>query len=159
MQLIQARATANRTVNTKFGEKRVIDAVTASGEQITLWRPVEDPASKSITNGSRIQVAIDAKGKPSLIESPADRAEAAPLSLPMEAEMKVRKQMGFVKPEPAPAGRSAEIADYVERLGKLYSHCYTTAFNQLGNTTPLATPEIKDVATTLFIQTVKHFQL
>lgn len=149
MQLIQARATANRLVNTKYGEKRVIDAITQDGQTVALWRPVDDAASKSITNGSRIQVAIDSKGKASLVESPADRAENT-------------RPLGFAV-EPAPkastTGRSAEIADYVERLGKLYGHCYQTAFTQLGNTTPLATPEIKDVATTLFIQTCKHFQI
>jgi hypothetical protein len=46
----------------------------------------------------------------------------------------------------------------VDRLGKLYSHCYKTAANELKKT-PLATPEVKDVATTLFIQTVRHFGL
>jgi hypothetical protein len=59
---------------------------------------------------------------------------------------------------PAENGRSAEIADYIDRLGKLYSHCYKTASQQLENM-PLGTPEVKDVATTLFIQTVRYFSL
>jgi hypothetical protein len=78
------------------------------------------------------------------------------LSLPFEAEQQLKKQMGFAV-QPEPGSRSAEIADYIERLGKLYGHCYQTASNQLGNA--LATPEVKDVATTLFIQTCKHFQI
>jgi lantibiotic modifying enzyme len=69
--------------------------------------------------------------------------------------------MGFkVEPTAPPVenGCSAEIIDYIDRLRKLYSHCYQTASQQIENM-PLGTPEVKDVATNLFIQTVRHFSL
>jgi hypothetical protein len=173
MQLIQANAkSAPRTVITRYGQKTVIDAVGHDGQEITIWRGGDDrsPALASIGNGSRISVGLDSKGKYSLLETPADRIpapkEISPsiepqparpmgfVSLPMEAETKLRQQL---KADES-SSRSGEIADYIERLGKLYGHCYQAASKQL-ESTPLATPEVKDVATTLFIQTVRHFSL
>ena len=46
----------------------------------------------------------------------------------------------------------------IDRLGKLYSHCLTTAGN-MPTEIELETPQIKDVATTFFIQAVRHFDL
>ncbi len=97
-----------------------------------------------------MQLAIDAKGKVSLVKTAFDRATLPP-----------SQTMGFAvetTTQPAEVSRSIKIADYIERLGKLYSYCYQTAAKQL-DSTPLATPEVKDVATTLFIQTVRHFNL
>ncbi len=60
MQLIQARLHGSpRTVNTKFGEKQVADAIDGQGNPHTLWRPVGD--LNHLTNGSVVQLAIDSK--------------------------------------------------------------------------------------------------
>jgi hypothetical protein len=188
MQLISALAKGTpRQVSTKYGQKTVIDATGSNGEAITIWRGGDDqsPALRSIANGSRITVGLDSKGKYSLIEAPADRMVAAgaqaPISpeiaptltgarpmgfavdVPFGAEQRLRAQMATavappVANEMAESGRSAEINDYISRLGKLYGHCYKTASQQLENV-PLGTPEVKDVATTIFIQTVRHFSL
>jgi hypothetical protein len=149
MQLIQAKISGQpRTVSTKHGDRSVVDARAANGENLTIWRPANDPAVMRLANGERVQLEINSKGKVSLVETAFDRA-SIPNSQPM----------GFaVAPQSAETSRSAEIADYIERLGKLYSHCYKTAAQQL-ESAPLATPEVKDVAMTLFIQTVKHFSL
>jgi hypothetical protein len=174
MQLIQAKITGQpRTVQTKHGERSVVDARAANGENLTIWRPANDPAVMRLANGERVQLAIDSKGKVSLVETAFDRAEAnrpeiSPvvekpsipnrpmgftLTAPFEAEQKLRQQLA---PQPQAESRSIEIADYIDRLGKLYGHCYKTAAQQL-ESTALETPEVKDVATTLFIQTVRHF--
>jgi hypothetical protein len=188
MQLISALAKGTpRQVNTRYGQKTVIDATGNNGEEITIWRGGDDqsPALKSIANGSRITVGLDSKGKYSLVEAPADRVvqvakpispelaevsrpmgfAVAPssISLPFEAEQGLRAQMtATVAPpvanEMAESGFPKEVADYISRLGKLYGHCYGVAAQQLENV-PLGTPEVKDVATTLFIQTVRHFSL
>jgi hypothetical protein len=151
MQLIQAKITGQpRTVNTKHGDRSVVDARAANGENLTIWRPANDQAVMRLAHGERVQLAIDAKGKVSLVETAFDRA-TAPTPQPMGFTVET------ITP-PAEVSRSIEIADYIERLGKLYSHCYKTAAQQL-DSTPLATPEVKDVANTLFIQTVKHFSL
>lgn len=46
----------------------------------------------------------------------------------------------------------------IDQLGKLYSHCLTTAGN-MPTAIELETPQIKDVATMFFIQAVRHFDL
>jgi hypothetical protein len=149
MQLIQAKITGQpRIVTTKHGDRSVADARAANGENLTIWRPANDPAVMRLANGERVQLAIDGKGKVSLVETAQTRAEET-----RTANFTVE----LIEP-PAETKRSIEIADYIGRLGKLYKHCYKTAAEELDET-PLATPEVKDVATTLFIQTVRHFNL
>jgi hypothetical protein len=150
MQLIQAKITGQpRTVSTKHGERAVVDARAGNGENLTIWRPANDPAVMRLANGERVQLAIDTKGKVNLVETAHSRAtESATQGVTSTSE----------PTPPTERNRSIEIADYIDRLGKLYNHCYKTAAQQLENT-PLATPEVKDVATTLFIQTVRHFNL
>jgi hypothetical protein len=149
MQLIQAKVTGQpRIVATKHGERSVVDARAANGENLTIWRPANDPAVMRLANGERVQLAVDSRGKVSLVETAFDRGQEV-----------ASQPMGFaVVPQPVETGRSAEIADYIERLSKLYSYCYQTASKQL-DSTPLASSEVKDVATTLFIQTVRKFSL
>jgi hypothetical protein len=151
VQLIQAKISGQpRNVTTRQGDRSVVDARANNGENLTIWRPANDPAVMRLANGERVQLAINSKGKVSLIDTAFTRAEEA-----------AGQPMGFTIEPTAPTPetkRSIEIAEYVGKLGKLYNHCYKTAANELKET-PLATPEVKDVATTLFIQTVRHFSL
>lgn len=161
MKLLDARVNGiPRQVTTKYGEKSVLDVVTSEGEY-TIWRPAGDREVLGRMNGERVTIAIDSKGKASLVEH-ASNSPAVGLQLPMEAEMKLKnqtRQMGFApQPETPETTRSAEIADYICRLGKLYSHCLTTAAN-MPTSIELEAPQVKDIATTLFIQTVRHFDL
>jgi hypothetical protein len=158
MQLITARLHGSpRTVTTKFGQKVVADAIDGKGNKHTIWRPEGD--LKHLTNGSIVNLTIDSKGKVSLVDEPLNLAPVAPtepLTLPFEAQMKLKSQMGFTaNPQPS---RSVEIADYIERLGKLYTHCLTTAVN-MPTSIELESTAVKDIATTIFIQTVRHFDL
>jgi hypothetical protein len=100
-------------------------------------------------NGERVSIALDSKGKASLVE----HCSTAP------QQAATTQQMGFTAPVETPeTTRSDEIADYIQRLGKLYSHCLTTAVN-MPTAIELDAPQVKDIATTLFIQTTKHFNL
>jgi hypothetical protein len=162
MKLIDARVYGMpRTVTTKYGEKSVLDVATSEGNY-SIWRPAGDSEVMGRRNGERVTITLDSKGKASLVEhcsnSPAvGLATTQPaVTLPFEAEMKLKQQMGFTT-DPQPS-RSAEIADYIGRLGKLYSHCLDTAAN-MPTSIDLEAPQIKDVATTFFIQTVRHFDL
>jgi hypothetical protein len=167
MQLIQAKITGQpRTVSTKHGDRSVVDARAANGENLTIWRPANDPAVMRLANGERVQLAIDAKGKVSLVETAFDRAEAnrpeiSPtvsgqtiparpmgftVTAPFEAETKLRQQLAAAAPQPQ-EGRSAEIVEYIGKLGKLYSHCLTTAQGS------------EPVALAIFQQSIEHFAL
>jgi hypothetical protein len=140
MKLIEAKITGQpRTVNTKHGDRAVVDARAADGENLTIWRPANDPAVMRLANGERVQLAIDSKGKVSLVETAFDRAEEA------------ARPMGF-KIDPVENSRSVEIADYIDRLGKLYTHCKTKAEKLNPN-------GADDLAMALFQQSIEHFQL
>ena len=143
MKLLEARVNGKpRQVDTKWGEKAVMDVLTNDGQEITIWRPAGDMEVMGRMNGERVSIAIDSKGKASLVEHASTKPQAA--------------QSSNVPPEQP--SRSAEIADYIQRLGKLYSHCLDTAA-RMPKTVDLDTPQVKDVATTFFIQAVKHFNL
>jgi hypothetical protein len=148
MKLLEVRVNGNpRQVSTKYGEKSVLDVATADGQNLTIWRPAGDMDVMGRRNGERVSIAIDSKGKASLVEHCSTAPQQAARS----------QQMGFTAEIPETT-RSAEIADYIQRLGKLYSHCITTAAN-MPTAIELEAPQVKDVATTIFIQTVRHFDL
>jgi hypothetical protein len=147
MKLLDARVNGMpRQVTTKYGEKSVLDVATSEGNY-TIWRPAGDSEVMGRRNGERVTITLDSKGKASLVDhasnSPAVGLVPTPtpeVKLPFEASLKLKQQMGFT-PEPQP-----------------YSHCLTTAAG-MPTSIELETPEIKDVATTFFIQTVRHFNL
>jgi hypothetical protein len=146
MKLLDARVNGMpRQVATKYGDKSVLDVVTSEGSY-TVWRPAGDMEVMGRRNGERVSISLDSKGKASLVEHCSTKPQQAKLA-----------QMGFATETPETT-RSAEIADYIQRLGKLYSHCLTTAAN-MPTEIELDAPQVKDIATTLFIQTTKHFNL
>ncbi len=149
MQLINAKIVGqSRIVKTKHGEKSVINCLGKDGESHTIWRPVNDPQVMRLVDGERVQLGINSNGKVSLVETAYSRAE-------QQAEP---RPMGFTVPtEPKPSHR-AEVDGYIDRLGNLYNRCYQAASNNLRDT-PLEPAEVKDVATTLFIQTTRHFNI
>jgi hypothetical protein len=148
MKLLEAKVTSARQVNTKHGQKAVLNVVTGTGDEIAIWRPAGDLEVLGRKSGESVSIAIDAKGKASLVEhgstAPQQAAQAQP--------------MGFAVESIPETTRSAEIADYIQRLGKLYSYCMNTAAN-MPTTVELNPPQIKDIATSLFIHTTKHFNI
>jgi hypothetical protein len=162
MKLLDARVNGMpRQVTTKYGDKSVLDVVTSEGSY-TVWRPAGDSEVMGRRNGERVTITLDSKGKASLVDHasncPAVGLAPTPVAapIPFEAEMQLKSQMGF-QSSPQPS-RSVEIADYIERLGKLYGHCLTTAAS-MPTSIELPATAVKDVATTMFIQTVRHFDL
>ena len=121
MQLIQARLHGSpRQVATKYGEKAVADAIDGTGAKHTIWR---NPGElRHLTNGSIVQLAIDSKGKCSLVDVPHQAAQT--------------QQMGF-SAETSSEASAASMPTAIE----------------------LDAPQVKDIATTLFIATTKHFNL
>jgi hypothetical protein len=148
MKLLEAKVTSARQVNTKHGQKAVLNVVTGTGDEIAIWRPAGDMEVLGRKSGESVSITIDAKGKASLVEHCSATPQPATQAQPM----------GFAV-EPIPeTTRSAEIADYIQRLGKLYSYCLNTAAN-MPTTVELNPPQVKDIATSLFIHTAKHFDI
>ena len=148
MKLLQALVNGNpRQVSTKYGEKSVLDVVTSDGQTLTVWRPAGDMEVMGRRNGERVGIALDSKGKASLVEHCSTAPRQAAMGFAVEEKI-----------ETPQTTRSAEIADYIQRLGKLYNHCLTTA-SEMPTAIELESTAVKDIATTMFIQTVRHFDL
>jgi hypothetical protein len=148
MKLIQAKVAGQpRIVTTRYGDKSVMDCRTSEGKTIAIWRPAGDSEVMNRANGERVTIAIDSSGKASLVETAETRAAEA-------------RQMGFtVEPEPIPEdSQSDETANYIESMAKLYASCHQKASQYLADS-DLSPSDIKDVSTTLFIQTTRHLGL
>jgi hypothetical protein len=139
--LLQATVTQPpRQVNTKYGARTVVDAI-ANHKEIVIWRRGGDDYALSLKVGQKVSITEDSKGKFNLV----DNIEPLPQETP-------------TKTADIGQNRSDEIRDYTERLAKLYSHCYRQASHQMGEYMS-ETEDLRAIATTLFIQTVKKFDL
>ena len=163
MKLISAIALDNpREVNTKFGPRLVIDCMARdTGETFPIWRGVDDSYSrKYIIKNSPITIGIDSKGKRSLIENEALSnlekplpVEPVPVKPVHSYDHKIEKPSENDQSLLSPSQKK-EIANYVSEMAKLYGFCLTQS-ESLG----LEGEDRRTVATTLFIQTAKHFNL
>jgi hypothetical protein len=129
-------------IKTKGGDRSIVYAQVASGDKHAIYRAAGDPEIMGLREGQEVEISIGGTG---------------------HADLVTRPQMGFSivpAPEkpPAESQRNIDIKNYVENMGKIYGGCYIAASKQLADT-GLDKPEIKDVATTLFIQTTRHFNL
>lgn len=129
-----------RIVNTKFGPRAVADLTLSNGENATLWQP-ENSKIVNYGTGQKITVSIDSKGKLHFMEPDEETAIAN-------------------NPEPTPKSelsnaQKREIAEFITAQTRLFSFCYaqTALIDNLPN------EDRRAVATTLYLQTVKHFSL
>jgi hypothetical protein len=162
MKLVQAIALDRpREVTTKYGQRLVIDAMARdTGEKITLWRPSDDDYSKKfIVRDMPITVAIDAKGKFSLVENPDHLKLGQPLP---ESPVPVKPVYNHVIEKPTDTDQSSlspnqkrEIANYVQEMAKLYKYC----LDQVDATIGVDGEDKRAIATTLFISAQKKFSL
>jgi hypothetical protein len=161
VQLIEAMATDRaRRVNTKYGERTVIDCVRRdNGEKVTVWRGGDDEYSqKHVIKNARLTLTLDNKGKYNLVEDPALTNLGQPLP---ESPVPVKPVYNHViektsesDPSTLNPSQKREIANYVSEMGKLYGFCLQQAENL-----NLEGEDRRCVATSLFIQATKKFAL
>lgn len=163
MQLIEAIAQSPaRRVNTKFGERTVIDAIRRdTGEKVTVWRSGDDVYSqKHVIRNARLTLTLDNKGKYSLVEDPnlvnlgqplpVETVPVKPLhSYNHKIEQSSESEQSFLNPS-----QKREIANYVAEMAKLYGFCLTQS-ESLG----LEGEDRRTVATTLYLSAQKKFSL
>ncbi len=162
MRLIPAIALSEpREVSTKYGQRLVIDAMARdTGERITLWRGSDDDYSrKYIIKNSPITVGIDSKGKHSLIENesltnlgkplPVEPVPVKPVYQSQKSEKTSDCEHFFLSPN-----QKREVAAYIATMKDLYGYCLQQAENL-----NLEGEDRRCVATSLFIQATKHFNL
>lgn len=137
MKLLTATLIKNpRSVTTKYGQRIVADCKLENGETITLWQP-ENSQIINYGNGSKLTLTIDSKGKYHWVETEKETAIAS-------------------KPEPNQSftnQQKRDIAEYITEQTKLFSFCYA----QTALIDNLPSEDRRQVATTLYLQSVKHF--
>ncbi|MCZ8047675.1 MAG: hypothetical protein GPI90_17865 [Microcystis aeruginosa K13-05] len=170
VQLIEAIATAPaRRIDTKYGERTVIDAVRRdNGEKVTVWRAGDDDYSqKHVIRNARLTLTLDNKGKYSLIEDPnlvnlgtplPETVPVKPVSrylasnnppIPNYSEKTSENDQSLLSPN-----QKKEIANYVSEMAKLYGFCLTQA-DSLG----VEGEDRRAIATTLYLSAQKKFSL
>jgi hypothetical protein len=165
MQLIEAMATDRaRRVNTKFGERTVIDAVRRdTGEKVTVWRGGDDEYSqKHVIKNARLTLTLDNKGKYSLVEDtnlvnlgqPLP-TETVPVKPVHNYDHKIEKTSESDQSTLSP-NQKREIAQYVGDMADLFNFCLKTVDQRVENITP---DDRRQVATSLFIATQKRFNI
>ena len=162
VQLIEAMATDRaRRVNTKYGERTVIDAVRRdTGEKVTVWRGGDDEYSqKHVIKNARLTLTLDNKGKYNLVEDPnlINLGKPLPETVPVKPvhtynhkiEENSESEQSFLNPS-----QKREIANYVSEMAKLYGFCLTQA-ESLG----VQGEDKRAIATTLYLSAQKRFAL
>ncbi|MBE9194216.1 hypothetical protein IQ219_02485 [Synechocystis sp. LEGE 06083] len=143
MQLLTATLTKPaRQVTTKYGDRTVADVRLADGTEIALWRPANDQVLSSLTMGQTVTVAKDSKGKINLVDNAPTNAVVTTSPVPIEPTE--------INPDTKRA-----IAVYVEEQAKLFGFCLSQASTIQG----IQPEDVRATATTLYIQTIKHFNL
>jgi hypothetical protein len=171
VQLIEAMATDRaRRVNTKYGERTVIDAIRRdNGEKVTVWRAGDDDYSqKHVIKNARLTLTLDSKGKYNLVEDP----NLANLGQPLpDSPVPVKPVSRYLASNNPPIQnynsekpsenestlnptQKREIASYIQEMAKLYGFCLTQA-ESLG----VEGEDRRAIATTLFISAQKKFSL
>lgn len=141
MKLLTATLTEQpRQVTTKYGPRIVADCTLDNGEKVTLWQP-ENSQLINYGYGYRLTLTIDSKGKYHWVENSQDTAIAT------NSEPTNGNELSNAK--------KREIAEYITQQTKLFSFCYSQT-KLIDN---LPEEDRRAVATTLFIQTQKKFNL
>jgi hypothetical protein len=163
VQLIEAIAQSPaRRVNTKYGERTVIDAVRRdNGEKVTIWRGGDDDYSqKHVIRNARLTLTLDNKGKYSLVEDPALVSLGQPLPtepVPVRPahnyDHKIEKS-SETDQSSLSNSQKREIANYIQDMAKLYGFCLTQA-DSLG----VDGEDRRAIATTLYLSAQKKFAL
>lgn len=143
MKVITATAISTaRSVTTKYGDRQVLDAIGTNGEKYTVWRPANDPAIQAIAANQPINLAIDSKGKISLLET-------EPAAIPTAKPAVINPDEGM------PPALKTAIASYVTDQARLFGFCLKQAQGIEG----INPEDVRPAATTLYLQAVKHFSL
>ena len=143
MKLLTATLVKNpRSVTTKYGQKIVADCKLDNGEDVTLWQP-ENSQIINYGNGSKISLTLDSKGKYHFVETENETAIAPKIESNQSQSQELSNQ------------QKRDIAEYITQQTKLFSFCYA----QTALIDNLPSEDRRAVASTLYLQSVKHFSL
>ena len=132
--------------DTQYGRRINAVFTTPDGEDLKIWGNVGHSSLESVVKGQSYQLDFDQRGNAKLVSPQPGSGHSR------ETQVQEDNHNGH-----ANHSRSAEIKDYLVRLGKLMSHSLLVVRRELGEEME---PELEQrYATTLFIQTCRKFNL
>ena len=141
---------ATKTFETKYGE-RCNAVLTVGDDEIKIWGEPNTPKGeqlKALKRGETVLI-VDDNGKYKLLES-----EAKITNGNGNSNGKTNKNY-----EPLTPDKKREIAVYINDMAGLYGYCLEQAKGLNKDDLTLPPEAIKDIATTLFITSQRHFNL
>ena len=141
---------AGKTFTTQYGDRvNAVLVIPATGEEIKLWGNPGDPTLTALKKGQQIAVVQDQKGWKLL---------NTPLSEDSQAQPGNGNGNGKAH-TPLDPDQKRAIAAYIDQIADLYSYCSKVAATKCVDPSNPYEEDIRAIATTLFIQTVKKFNL
>lgn len=171
MKLIQATVTSQpREVNTKFGQRAVMDCRTPDGETVAVWRNAGDREVLGRRPGERVTLSIDSKGKYSLVETASTHLvdpyapATATIDRPLPTAPVPVKSIAPTIPDTEPEtiegflspNQKRDIAGYVTQMADLFNFCLSTVDQRVQN---IESEDRRAIATTLYLSAQKQFGL
>lgn len=140
---------AGKTFTTQYGDRVNAVLTLDDGEEIKLWGNPGDPNLTALKKGQQVAVVQDQKGWKLLNTPPAEDSHPA-------VENRNGKAIAHT---PLSADEKRAIASYIDQIADLYSYCAKVAATKCADPNDPYEENIRAIATTLFIQTVKKFNL
>lgn len=139
---------AGKTFQTQYGDRvNAVLVIPTTGEEVKLWGNPGDPTLTALKKGQQVAIAQGDKGWRLLNTPPAEDSPAP------------QTGNGKIAHTPLTGDEKRAIASYVDQLADLYSYCSKIAATKCVDPSNPYEEDVRAIATTLFIQTVKKFNL
>lgn len=145
--------TPGKVFETQYGQRiNAVVTVAETGEEIKLWGSPGDSTLIALTNGQQVSLAQGQKGWQLLSVPPAE--DSAPTS---SGNGKAQAHA------PLDPEQKKQVAAYIDQMADLYGYCLKQVVNRqltdIDVTLPDTEERVRAVATTLFIQACRKFNL
>ena len=153
---------ATKTFQTQYGE-RCNAVLTVGDDEIKIWGEPNTPKGeqlKSLKRGETVLI-VDDNGKYKLLESEAKITNGNGNSNGNSNGKTNGNSNGVTNKnyEPLTPDKKREIAVYIADMAGLYGYCLEQAKTLNKEGSELPAEAVKDIATTLFITSQRHFNL
>lgn len=149
MQLLPATVkNSAKVVQTKFGQRVVVDVVLGDGTETAIWGPPSYAPLADLQQGDAVTVSKDSKNKVHIIENHLVSPTMTAPTLPTQSKPTTAHSLS--------SDTKKAIAAYVGEMGDLYAFCFNTVYDKL----PDASEETqRAAASSLFIAAQRRFNL
>ena len=149
---------AGKIFENQYGKSQSAKVLLESGENVDIWEKPNGIIS-DWKKGQKVAVTINARGKYEAVQNYGESvAQAAPIAAnvtPSATTQVAASQPKSIRP---PAEVQFQIVEYLEFAAKVYHMSFVKANEQMVDLM-LKDEQLKDIASCLFIQTMRRFSL